>query len=460
MTPDKSDFWFLPLGGTGEIGMNMNLYGHDGQWLMVDCGITFAKQTEEEKALGLPASAPPIQMADPAFIAERKESLAGLVITHAHEDHIGAVAHLWDQLCCPVYTTRFTAEILSRKLQEAGLQHKVPVHIIDPELTHDIGVFHIQWVGLTHSIPDAFALVIETPVAKVFHTADWKLDKGPVIGEPYSESAYRAVGEQGMDAMICDSTTSDLAGHSTSEAVLFKDLKKIIENAPGRVVVSCFGSNLARMKTLYDIAQTCDRHIALLGRSMINMAESAKKAGVWTDQKNIIDTNYLCYLPKQSVLAIATGSQGQSRTALHRLSHNNFFDMSLEAGDTVIFSSRAIPGNEDDIQEMIERFKAQNITVITADNSDYLIHASGHPAIDELKLMYQWIKPETAIPVHGEPKHLTAHASLAKSQGVPRQQVGKNGDVYFIAPYPGIRRNAVKTGRLGLQNRKLSPIID
>ena len=460
MTPDESDFWFLPLGGTGEIGMNMNLYGHDSQWLMVDCGITFPKQTDEEKALGLPPSAPPIQMADPEFIAERKESLVGLIITHAHEDHIGAVAHLWDQLCCPVYTTRFTAEILSRKLQEAGIQHKVPVHIIDPTLTHEIGVFSIKWIGLTHSIPDAFALVIETPVAKVFHTADWKLDPTPVLGEPYSEAAYKAVGELQIDAMICDSTTANVVGHSTSEAVLFADLKKIIENAPGRVVVSCFGSNLARMKTLYDIAGQCDRHVALLGRSMINMAESAKKAGVWTDQKNIVDTHYLCYLPKQTVLAIATGSQGQSRTALHRLSHDNFFDMPLEAGDTVIFSSRAIPGNEDDIQEMIDRLESMNVTVITPDNSDYIIHASGHPAIDELNMMYGWIKPNMSIPVHGEPKHIKAHAALAKSQGVPHQQEGQNGDMYFIAPYRGIRRNAVRTGRLGLVNRKLSRIED
>jgi len=460
MTPDESDFWFLPLGGTGEIGMNMNLYGHDGQWLMVDCGITFAKQTDEEKALGLPPSAPPIQMADPEFIAERKDSLAGLIITHAHEDHIGAVAHLWDQLLCPIYTTRFTAEILGRKLQEAGIQHKVPVHIVDPALTQEIGVFSVKWIGLTHSIPDAFAVLIETPVAKVFHTADWKLDPTPVLGEPYSEATYKAVGEMQIDAMICDSTTANVPGHSTSEAVLFADLKTIINNAPGRVVVSCFGSNLARMKTLYDIAEQCDRHVALLGRSMVNMAESAKKSGVWTDQKNIVDTHYLCYLPKQTVLAIATGSQGQSRTALHRLSHDNYFDMPLEAGDTVIFSSRAIPGNEDDIQEMIERLESMNITVITPDNTDYIIHASGHPAIDELNMMYDWIKPNMSIPVHGEPKHIRAHAALAKSQGVPHQQEGKNGDMYFIAPYRGIRRNAVRTGRLGLVNRKLSRIED
>lgn len=458
MTPDASDFWFLPLGGTGEIGMNMNLYGHDGQWLMVDCGVTFAKPTEEEKALGLPASAPPVQMADPEFIASRKDSLVGLVITHAHEDHIGAVSYLWDQLKCPVYTTKFTAEILDRKLREVGLERKVPVHIINPAIRHNIGVFNLQWVTLTHSIPEPYGLLIRTPVAKVFHTADWKLDPSPVIGEPYSEVEYQEVGEQDIDAMVCDSTTANVIGQSTSEAALVEGLTKIITEAKGRVVVTCFGSNLARLKTLYDIAATCDRHVALLGRSMINMADAAKKSGIWPDQKNIIDPSYLCYLPKHSVLAIATGSQGEPRTALYRLSHDNFFDLALEPGDTVILSSRAIPGNEQDIEALIERLQAMQVTVVTQADSELPIHASGHPAIDELKKMYRWIKPDMAIPVHGEPEHLRAHGKLAHSVGVPRHQVGKNGDIYYIAPYRGIRRDAVATGRLGLKNRKLIKI--
>ena len=456
MTPDASDFWFLPLGGTGEIGMNMNLYGHDGQWLMVDCGITFAKPTEEEKALGLPASAPPVQMADPEFIASRKESLAGLVITHAHEDHIGAVPYLWEQLQCPVYTTKFTAEILDRKLREVGINKKVPVHIIDPCVRHDIGVFNLQWVTLTHSIPEPYALVIRTPVAKIFHTADWKLDPQPVLGEPFSEQEYREIGDQSIDAMVCDSTTANVQGHSTSEADLVDGLSKIINEAKGRVVVTCFGSNLARLKTLYDIAETCDRHIALLGRSMVNMADAAKKSGIWPNQKNIVDSSYLCYLPKRSVLAIATGSQGEPRTALYRLSHDNFFDLALEPGDTVIFSSRAIPGNEQDIEDLIERLEAMQIKVFTHLNSELPIHASGHPAVDELKLMYQWVRPDMSIPVHGEPQHLSAHGKLANACGVPRHQIGKNGDIYYIAPYRGIRRGAVKTGRLGLKNRKLT----
>lgn len=460
MTPDASDFWFLPLGGTGEIGMNMNLYGHDGQWLMVDCGITFAKPTEEEKALGLPPSEPPVQMADPEFIVSRKQALVGLVITHAHEDHIGAVPYLWEQLQCPVYTTKFTAEILDRKLRDVGLNRKVPVHIIDPAERQEIGVFDLQWVGLTHSIPEPYALLIRTPVGKVFHTADWKLDPDPVIGEPYSEALYQAIGDEGIDAMVCDSTTATVKGHSLSEAALSEGLHQIIAQAKGRVVVTCFGSNLARLKTLYDIAAQCDRHISLLGRSMVNMADAAKQAGVWSEQSNIVESSYLCYLPKQSVLAVATGSQGEARTALYRLSHDNFFDLALEPGDTVIFSSRAIPGNEQDIDALIERLRAMQINVVTQEESELAIHASGHPAMDELSQMYRWIRPDMAIPVHGEPQHLKAHGKLAKAIGVPRQQIGKNGDIFYIAPYRGIRRDAVATGRLGLTNRKLRKMDD
>jgi ribonuclease J len=334
------------------------------------------------------------------------------------------------------------------------------VHIIDPTIRYDVGVFNLQWVTLTHSVPEAYALTIRTPVAKVFHTADWKLDPDPVIGEPYSEAEYRAIGDEGMDAMVCDSTNANVKGHSTSEAVLAAGLQQLIEQAPGRVVIGCFGSNLARMKTIYDIAAKCDRHVSLLGRSMINMAAAAKKAGIWPEQRNIVDSGYLAYMPQKAVIAVATGSQGEPRTALYRLSHDNFHDLSLEPGDTVIFSSRAIPGNEQDIESLIARLEALGVTVITQESTELEIHASGHPAMEELEKMYQWIRPDMAIPVHGEPLHLRANGKIANATGVPRHQIGKNGDIFYIAPYRGIRRNAVKTGRLGLKNRKLSPIKD
>jgi ribonuclease J len=460
MTPEQQDFWFLPLGGTGEIGMNMNLYGHDGQWLMIDCGVIFDKNNDVDgEAMGNELrERPHIQMADPQFIVERRQKLAGLVITHAHEDHIGAVPYLWQRLKCPIYTTKFTAEILRRKLVEVGLEGKVPVTIVEGHETLNIGVFNVQWVALTHSIPEPYGMVISTPVGKVFHTADWKLDKNPVIGQSYDKKRYQALADQGIDAMVCDSTNANIPGWSESEGSLYKGLKKHIENAEGRVVVTCFGSNLARLHTLAKIARETNRHLGLLGRSMVNMMSAAKSTGLWTTVETHIDSAHLGYLPASTVLLVATGSQGEPRTALNRLSMNSYRDMKLDPGDIVIFSSKVIPGNELPIEQMIDRLKAMKVDVITDDNSQLNIHASGHPAADELKAMYQWVKPRCAIPVHGEPHHINANATVAKAADVSQQLLGSNGDLYYISPALGIRRRAVKTGRLGLKNNALIKI--
>ena len=457
MTPEHQDFWFLPLGGTGEIGMNMNLYGHDGQWLMIDCGVIFENYNRLDGETGS-YERPHIQMADPKFIADRCESLAGLVITHAHEDHIGAVPYIWDKLKCPIYTTAFTAEILRRKLTEVGLDGKVPITIVGPNEVLKIGVFSVEWVALTHSIPEPYGMVISTPVGRVFHTADWKLDKKPVIGLPYDKEQYQELSKQNIDAMVCDSTNANIAGWSVSEASLYKGLKQHVTQAKGRVVVACFGSNLARIHTLAKIARETDRHLGLLGRSMVNMMSAAKATGLWTTVETHIDSAHLGYLPSNTVLLVATGSQGEPRTALNRLSMNSFRDMALEPGDTVIFSSKVIPGNELSIEQMIERLKAMNVEVITEDNSQLPIHASGHPAQDELKAMYEWVNPRCAIPVHGEVHHLNANAKLAKHVGVKQQLLGKNGDLFYISPAIGIRRRAVKTGRLGVKGQTLIEI--
>jgi len=454
MTPEQQDFWFLPLGGTGEIGMNMNLYGHNGQWLMVDCGVIFDKNNDIDGEV-IVSDRPYIQMADPQFIVERRQKLAGLVITHAHEDHIGAVPYLWRRLKCPIYTTKFTAEILRRKLIEVGLEGKVPVTVVEGDEQVEIGVFNVQWIALTHSIPEPFGMVISTHVGKVFHTADWKLDNNPVIGQCYDEKLYRDLAKQNIDAMVCDSTNANMPGWSESEAKLYKGLKQHIENATGRVIVTCFGSNLARLHTLARIAKETNRHLGLLGRSMINMMSAAKSTRLWTTVETHIDSAHLGYLPASTVLLVVTGSQGEPRTALNRLSTNSFRDMTLEPGDTVIFSSKVIPGNELPIEQMIERLKAMKVDVITDDNSELSIHASGHPSADELKAMYQWVKPRCAIPVHGEPHHINANASVAKIAEVDHQLLGSNGDLYFISPAIGIRRHAVKTGRLGIKNNAL-----
>jgi len=454
MTPDRHDLWFLPLGGTGEIGMNLNLYGHDDAWLMVDCGVTFPRQGEPGGGRGQPH----IQMADPEFIVDRRERLVGLVITHAHEDHIGAVPYLWPLLQCPIYTSAFTAEVLRRKLAEFDLLHRVPIHVVEVDGVRQIGPFQVQWLALTHSIPDPNALMIRTPAGSIFHSGDWKLEDQPLVGHGYSRAQFEQLGDEGVDAMVCDSTNATVSGHSASEASLIPGLTEVVKSAEGRVVVACFGSNIARLHTLAEIALATDRYMGLIGRSLINMAGAARAAGLWNSRHSLIEASHLGYLPRHEVLAVATGSQGEPRTALARMASNSHPHIELEAGDTVIFSARAIPGNEEAIDRLIERLRQMGVIVITAEEAKLPIHASGHPAADELAAMYQWIRPNMAIPVHGEDHHMAEHASIAKAQGVRRQLVGRNGDLFMIRPVPGLRRAVVETGRLGWDRGQLVPI--
>jgi ribonuclease J len=450
MIPASDELWFLPLGGCGEIGMNMNLYGHDGCWLMVDCGITFARPGEH---------APHIQMPDPAFIAERRDALTAMIVTHAHEDHVGAVAHLWRTLQCPVYTTRFTAAILSGKLAEAGLLGTVPLHIVESGARLALGGFDVEWVDLTHSTPESQALVIRTAAGTVFHTGDWKLDSDPVVGPSYPERRYRALGRESVLAMVCDSTNALVEGRSATEGELHRGLRHLVEDAPGRVVVGCFGSNVARLHTLARIAHETGRYPALLGRSLRNYFRAAVAAGVWDDRYDFIDAAHLGYLPRQEVLAVATGSQGEPRAALDRLAAGTQFDLELEPGDTVIFSSRVIPGNEPAVASLVQRLRARGALVVTDDAANLPIHASGHPARDELADMYRWVSPRIAIPVHGEREHMQANAELASRVGVARQMTGSNGDLFMLAPVPGVRRAAAPTGRLGLVHDRIVPIL-
>lgn len=460
MTPDHNDLWFLPLGGTGEIGMNLNLYGHDGQWLMVDCGVTFprpgrvvADGTVHQRG------EPPVQMADPAFIADRRDQLAGLIITHAHEDHVGAVPYLWPLLQCPVYTSRFTAEILRRKLAEFDLLHRVPIHVVDVEERRAIGPFQVEWLALTHSIPDPNALMIRTPAGNIFHSGDWKLDDEPLVGHGYTPGTFKALADEGVAAMVCDSTNATVAGHSTSESVLEKGLLAATQDAPGRVIVACFGSNIARLHTLANVARATGRYMGLLGRSLINMSTAAKAAGVWNADDHLINHAHLGYLPREEVLAVATGSQGEPRTALRRMAMGTHPDVELEPGDRVIFSARAIPGNEEAIDALIANLKEQGVEVITAEAADLPIHASGHPAQDELRAMYQWVQPEVAIPVHGEAEHMEVHAGLARACGVPKSLLGRNGDLFMIRPVPGMRRQVAEVGRLGWEKGELVRVV-
>ena len=454
MTPSPTDLWFLPLGGCGEIGMNMNLYGHDGQWLMVDCGVTFRDPD------GGNSSGHDIQMADPEFAVERRDALQGLLLTHGHEDHIGAVARLWPRLRCPVYANEFTAEMLRRKLGEFGLETRLPLHVIRAGDTTVHGAFEVEWVRNTHSIPDPCALAIRTPAGTVFHTGDWKLDPEPVVGHDYDRAAYERIGRDGVDAMVCDSTSADREGHSLSEAELLPGLRHHVETAPGRVIVACFGSNIARLQTLATVAHETRRHIGLLGRSLITTANAARAVGLWTERETLVESEHLGYLPRETLLLVATGSQGEPRAALSRLSRGAFRSLSLDPGDRVVFSARAIPGNEPEIDRMVDRLAGLGVDVVRSETSELPIHASGHPRADELRALYGWVRPKALVPVHGEPMHMDAQCAIAREAGVPEQLTGLNGDLFTIAPTLGVRRGAVRAGRLGSGARNLEKMAD
>lgn len=453
LQPGKEDFWFLPLGGTGEIGMNLNLYGHDGQWLMVDCGVSFDeplvpsyRDAGHHKPVHHRVVAP-----DPKFIEQRKENLSGIIITHAHEDHVGALPYLWERFQCPVYTTPFTAEVLRRKLAQTKLLNKVPIIEVSSAQALQIGPFNVSWLAVTHSLPEPYALKIATSAGTVLHTADWKIDAQPITGGAFRSDIYRALGKEPILAMVCDSTNANKPGFSISERNCYDGLLNTIKPLKGRVVATCFGSNIARLISLARVAQKTGRYMALYGRSLLNMYGIAQQQNIWPDDLPVADAFHLGYLPPHEVLAVATGSQGEKNTALSRMANDSHPQLQLEKGDTVLYSAIAIPGNEESIDRMNTMLAARGIQVIQSENSQLPIHASGHPCAEELKLMYHWVQPDIAIPVHGEQIHLACHAMIAKQCGVKKHYVGLNGDLYRLAPQASIRRQVVKTGRIQIQ---------
>jgi len=462
MTPSLDDFWFLPLGGCGEIGMNLNLYGHAGQWLMVDCGVTFEKVPLASGAQASPGGNR-VEMADPAFIANRSESLVALIATHAHEDHIGAIAHLWEQFRCPIYTTPFTRNVLLRKLREKGIA--APVLTVHPGETLQLGPFEVTWMPITHSTPETHALLIATPVGRALHTADWKLDAAPITGAAIDPPLFSRLGSQRIDAIVCDSTNAAQAGHSVSEGELFEGLLAAVRGTEGRVVISCFASNIARLQTLGYVAHKAKRYLGLLGRSLDNMVSCARGAGYLEQHFNPVDASHLGYLPPAEVMAVVTGSQGERGAALHRLALDSHPSVNLCAGDHVIFSAKTIPGNESEVARLIAAFEARQIRVTHPDHvvlpeaglapepSRGVLHASGHPCADELRQMYQWVRPRLAIPVHGEARHMRSNADIARAAGVPLQALGQNGDVFDLLTGK-VTRNAAPVGRLWLDERR------
>ncbi|MBE9558842.1 MAG: ribonuclease J [Proteobacteria bacterium] len=443
----REDLVFLPLGGAGEIGMNLNLYGHDGKWLMVDLGITFGDDSTPGVEVIMP---------DPSFIVERKKDIAGLVLTHAHEDHLGAVHWLWPQLECPIYATPFTASVLRRKLAEVGLEKAARITEVPMSGQFDVGPFGIELITLTHSIPEPNAVVIRTRAGTVLHTGDWKLDPDPVVGSSTDEAALMRVGDEGVLAMVCDSTNVLVPGTSGSEADVRDNLIELVGTIENRVAVASFASNVARLDSVCRAAQANGRRVALVGRSMTRIVEAAQENGYLKGLPAFIAASEVNYLPRNEVLLLCTGSQGEPRSALARIADNDHPDVTLDAGDTVIFSSREIPGNERSIGRLLNKLASQGIDIITA--RDKHVHVSGHPARDELIQMYQWIRPKIAVPVHGEARHLIAHAELARECQVPEPVGARNGYVVRLAPGRATVVDEVSHGRVAVDGNRLIPM--
>tara|TARA_R110002110_G_scaffold34834_3_gene118128 strand:- start:5344 stop:7038 length:1695 start_codon:yes stop_codon:yes gene_type:complete len=440
---------FLPLGGSGEIGMNLNLYGygpeHDRTWIMVDLGVTFGG----DRTPGVD-----IIMADPAFIEDRRDDLLGIVLTHAHEDHIGAVAHIWPRLRCPVYATPFTAAMVRGKLIEAGIENDVPMHIIPLGHRFALGPFDIELVTLTHSILEPNALAIRTPLGLVMHTGDWKIDPDPVLGNSIDIERLTAIGDEGVRAIVCDSTNVFSPGSSGSEADVATSLIDLIKPLEGRVAVTTFASNVARLESIARAAEACGRHPVLVGRGMFKVVAAAREAGYLAGLPQIVSEHDAAYLPRENVLLICTGSQGEPRAALARIAEDNHPHLVMEKGDTVIFSSRVIPGNETSIFDLQNLLAERGIRVIT--EKDHFVHVSGHPCRDELASMYRWIRPQVSVPVHGEARHLAEHAVFARELQVPEQVVVRNGLMIRLAPGPAEAIDEVPSGRLYLDGEVLT----
>ncbi|MBP6770113.1 MAG: ribonuclease J [Reyranella sp.] len=445
--PSNEELLFLALGGAGEIGMNLNLYGTAGKWLMVDLGIGFADSTMAGVEVVMP---------DPEFIVERRHDLVGIVLTHAHEDHLGAVADLWPRLKAPVYATPFAASVLKRKLIDAGLRDQVPVTEIPLGGKFSLSPFELEMITMTHSILEPNAIAIRTKFGTIFHTGDWKIDTEPLLGDLTDEAMLKRIGDEGVLAMVCDSTNVFVEGQAGSESKVRVNVEKLVRGHSGRVAVSCFASNLARVESIALAAVAAGRHPVLSGRALTRMLESAQECGYLLDFPECVPEKQAGYLPRDKVLFICTGSQGEPRASMSKLAGGEHRDLVLEAGDTAIFSSRVIPGNEHSVGRLQNALIARGVKVITDREAE--IHVSGHPARDELVRVYQWVRPRIALPVHGEVRHMIEHAELAKTCQVPETVVAPNGTLVRLAPGPAEIIDHVFSGRLARDGDTLIPL--
>jgi ribonuclease J len=442
---------FLPLGGVGEIGMNLALYGYgppsNRQWIMVDCGVTFAGPELPGVDLVLP---------DIEFIKKQKKNLKGIIITHAHEDHYGALNDLWPGLNVPVYASRFTAGMLEAKRDYEGSRAEIPITPFKQGDRINVGPFEIEAIGVNHSIPEPMSLVIRTPLGNVVHTGDWKIDHNPSLGPLTDEARFRAVGDEGVLALLCDSTNALRDGVSPSEEEVSKGLQNIIEAAEGRVAITTFSSNVGRIRSIAQAAEAAGREVLLLGSSLKRVTNVAQDIGIMEGIRPFIAEDEYGFIPRNKVVVILTGSQGEARAALAKLSRDEMRNVALTAGDTVVFSSRAIPGNEKAILEIKNGLIEQGVHIIT--DSEALVHVSGHPRRNELLQMYQWTRPQMLVPVHGEAAHLVAQKDLALQAGIPMVPRVRNGDMLRIAPGPAEVIDQAHFGRVYKDGRLVGDI--
>jgi ribonuclease J len=436
---------FLALGGSGEIGMNVNLYGTQGKWVMVDLGLTFGSPEYPGIDLVLP---------DLSFIEERRKDLLGIVLTHGHEDHIGAIPYLAADLGVPLYATPFTAALIRAKLEDEAIAKSVKLHVVDNEGSFSLGPFGFQYVPLAHSIPEGNALLIETPYGRIFHTGDWKLDEEPLLGVPSTPEELTAIGDAGVLALVCDSTNVFNNDYSGSEAGVRDGLDQVIREAEGRVVVTTFASNAARLQTLGRVARDCGRELCVAGRSIERIVKAAKSVGYLVDFPETIDFETAMRLPRAKVMIVATGGQGESRAALSRIAFDTH-PIKLTDGDTVVFSSRQIPGNEVAIGRIQNMLASKNVIMVTDRQAD--VHVSGHPGRPELAEMYRWIRPQILLPVHGEMRHMAEQARFGLSHQIPKAIVQGNGTAIRLAPDGPAVVGHEATGRLVLDGDVILP---
>ena len=423
----KEELLFCPLGGAGEIGANMNLYayGNPGEhkWIMVDIGVTFA----DDSLPGIDLIYP-----DPGFIVDKKDDLLGIVITHAHEDHIGAISHLWPELKCKIYATPFTAVLIREKFKEKNIDVNDYLKIVELNGSINLGPFQIEYVAMTHSILEPNGLKIQTPAGVVLHTGDWKIDENPMVGKNMDINRLKQIGNEGVLAMICDSTNIFSVGRSGSEETVRKSLLKIMGRLKKRIVMTSFASNVARMETIFHCAEQTGRQISLVGRSMHRIFKAARQCGYLKNIIEPIDPREAKNISREKIVYLCTGSQGEPMGAMMRIASYIHPDVFIENGDAVIFSSKIIPGNEKKLYKLHNQLVRDGIEVISEENE--FVHVSGHPNRDEMKDMYNWIKPKCVIPVHGEHRHLIEHVSFAKEMQVPHPVLIENGDIVKISP--------------------------